>query len=275
MFSTISTVRTSSWILDFFKLCYPSVQRTRLKVVAILVLLSFPTSTLVSLIGSLIINFVSESYIFLLHSEGIEVLTVPSVLPKDDEEALTAILNLGHFFQYDTAQEDARAALEKLPSFGPVARYTLGLRNGIKDWVVTGFTALVSLPFSRLSLSEVRRMGEDPTFSVNDTRFQIDTHRRAIAYHVPAISEAPTCSFHLQCEVGWDREWKIKVTRHLLHPDGATSGREIRSLLDSVEINDVHPACKDITIQSLRDNKVFTHEEEIIERVLSTLVPRA
>ncbi|KAI1788619.1 hypothetical protein LXA43DRAFT_1097186 [Ganoderma leucocontextum] len=194
------------------------------------------------------------------------------MLPKGNEEALTAILNLGHFFQYETAQADAQAALEALPSFGPVARFSLGLRNGIKDWVKSGFRELVSIPFSPLRLSEVQRMGEDPTFTVTDTRYRIYSHRRAIAYHVPPIREAPACSFHLQCEVGWDREWKMKVARHLMHPEGATPGRELLEMLDRVEVNDVHPACKDITIQMLRDNKILTHEDEIVDAVLRKLV---
>ena len=195
-----------------------------------------------------------------------------SILPLDNESALTAILNLGHFFQYESAQREARAALEKLLSFGPVAKYVLGLRNGIKEWVAAGFRELVTPTINRkFTHAEVECMGLFPYHAVNDTRGDIETHRRSIAYSVPIIEHAPTCPFFLECELGWKREWKTKVALHLMHPDEPLPGQQVLSLLEEVEINDVHKACKDQMVQRIRQAGILTHEDVITERVLQSL----
>ena len=114
---------------------------------------------------------------------------IVSRLPHDNEKALTNILRLGHFFQYEAAQQAAINALEHLPSFGAVVKFAYGLKFGIRHWIVDGFTELVTPRKHRqLTHIEVEQLELMPYHAVVETQARIEAHRRLIAYSVPAIS---------------------------------------------------------------------------------------
>ncbi|TFK84418.1 hypothetical protein K466DRAFT_665180 [Polyporus arcularius HHB13444] len=194
------------------------------------------------------------------------------ILPTD-EVALTALLRLGHFFQYEAAQRAAQEALDRLPTFSAVSKYVLGVRHGIQIWAHDGFKALVASTAVCLpTLEEVERMQLPLYHTLVDTRFRIDAHRRSIAYTIPPVQHASTCPDRLDCELGWKREWRYKVASHLMHPEDALPGHEVLALLGRVEINDVHPACKERMIQRIRQAGIMTHEDVIVEKALHALV---
>ncbi|PIL32404.1 hypothetical protein GSI_05650 [Ganoderma sinense ZZ0214-1] len=194
------------------------------------------------------------------------------ILPRNDENALVAILNLGHFFQYDAAQADARLALEDLNTFRASRKFILGLRNNIKEWIKDGFQSLVALPYVELSwTADIEPMGLHAYHAVVSTRSTIDAHRRLISYVPPPVEHDASCSFNLGCNIGWRQEWRNKVAMHLMHPDEGLTGEVVLNWLEDVEINDVNKACKDATIRRLRENRVLTQEEEIVARALRDL----
>lgn len=181
-------------------------------------------------------------------------------------------MNLGHFFQYDAAQADARLALERLNTFRPSRKFVLGLRNNIKEWIKDGFRSLVALPYVELTWAEdIEPMGLHAYHAVVSTRFAIDAHRRLISYIPPPVQHDPTCTYDIGCNVGWKQEWRNKVAMHLMHPDEALTGAVVLNWLEDVEINDVHKPCKEATVRRLREDRVLTREEEIVAQTLREL----
>ncbi|RDX47477.1 hypothetical protein OH76DRAFT_1419543 [Lentinus brumalis] len=196
-------------------------------------------------------------------------------LPRNDQQALTVILRLGHFFQYEAAQVDAAAALEQLPGFDAVSKYVLGLKLGIRGWVIGGFTDLVSPGARQLTREEVERLELMPYHAIMETRARIEAHRRSIAYSIPPMSHAKGCPSDIDCGVAWKLEWKNKVAPHLMHPDEAVRGRAILDLLEKKEIHEVHAACRLGMVEHMKISGVLTYEDQIVEQALQTLAPRA
>ncbi|KAI0686693.1 hypothetical protein C8T65DRAFT_747322 [Cerioporus squamosus] len=197
-------------------------------------------------------------------------------LPRNDQQALTVILRLGHFFQYEAAQIEAAAALEQLPSFDAISKYVLGLKMGIRGWVIGGFSDLVSPGAHRqLTREEVERLELIPYHAIMETRAKVEAHRRSIAYSVPPMSHAKGCPSDIDCGVAWKLEWKNKVAPHLMHPEEAVSGRSILTMLEKKEIHEVHPACRLGMVDRMKASGVLTHEEHIIEQALRSLAPPA
>lgn len=189
---------------------------------------------------------------------------------------MTTVLRLGHFFQYEVAQEAAAAALERVPSFNAISKYALGLKFGIPRWVVSGFKELVSPGTHRqLTCEEVERLELMPYHAIVQTQARIEAHRRLIAYSIPAICHIKGCPSELDCSIAWKLEWKNKVAPHLMHPESATSGRQVLLLLEMEEIHEVHSGCRLQMVERMRRSGILTHEEEIIEQALRSLAPVA
>ena len=173
--SIVSPVRTSVLTLRSFKQCSLLVRKIHVKDQMIAHLLSFLVSPSATLISSLTISFVS-TYNLTFNSAKI-LIALCSILPCDNEDALVAILTLGHFFQYDAAQADARVALEQLNTLRPSRKLVLGFRTGISQWVEEAFRSLVALPFVELAWNQdVEPMGLHAYHAVVSTRFAIDAH---------------------------------------------------------------------------------------------------
>lgn len=204
---------------------------------------------------------------------SLTVVLTCSQLPRDNEEALTAIFNVARFFQYEAAQREAFEALDQLSSFGPVSRLVLGMSHGIREWIAAGFRELVRPAGSRVrvSLEEARRLDVDTFHLVMDTRFLIEEHRRLLAYCEPTIRHTVTCQYNIECELGWTQEWKMKVARYLMHPDHAVSGRDLLTQLEGVEISRVHTPCRDRIMAVIREGGQLTYEDVIIDRVLKSI----
>ena len=189
---------------------------------------------------------------------------------------MTTVLRLGHFFQYEVAQEAAAAALERVPSFNAISKYALGLKFGIPRWVVSGFKELVSPGTHRqLTCEEVERLELMPYHAIVQTQARIEAHRRLIAYSIPAICHIKGCPSELDCSIAWKLEWKNKVAPHLMHPESATSGRQVLLLLEMEEIHEVHSGCRLEMVERMRRSGILTHEEQIIEEALRSLAPSA
>ncbi|KAI0827055.1 hypothetical protein BC628DRAFT_1370599, partial [Trametes gibbosa] len=157
----------------------------------------------------------------------IHILLNLSIFPESNEDALVAVLSLGHFFQIPVAQSDARRALECLPGFRAALRYRLGLKIMIIEWVSSGFKELVTLDFNCLDTVDIEAMGIAAYHAIVHTRFNIETHRKYLAYDPPPIQHAPTCTTKLECGVGWRCEWKRRVARRLMHPEEWYTGARI------------------------------------------------
>ena len=199
-----------------------------------------------------------------------------SRLPRDNENALTIILRLGHFFQYEVAQVEAAAALEQLSSFSDISRFVLGLKFGIRSWVVRGFTNLVTPGTHRpLTCAEVERLELMPYHAIMQTQASIEAHRRLIAYSIPKMCHAKGCPSELDCGLAWKLEWKNKVAAHLMHPEEAVSGREVLLMLEKEEIHEVHQPCRLGMVDRMRSSGILTYEEQIIENALKMLAPAA
>ncbi|KAL1941470.1 hypothetical protein VTO73DRAFT_7287 [Trametes versicolor] len=95
------------------------------------------------------------------------------LFPKHDENALVAVLNLGHFFQVEAAQTDARRALEQLPDFRAALKYRLGLKNMIVPWVSSGFRELVVKPLDGVAVEDIEAMGLTSLHPFNIHRFAL------------------------------------------------------------------------------------------------------
>ncbi|RPD54151.1 hypothetical protein L227DRAFT_616368 [Lentinus tigrinus ALCF2SS1-6] len=195
-------------------------------------------------------------------------------LPCDDERALVMILRLGHFFQYEAAQVAAATALERLPSFSAVSKYALGLKFGIRRWVIDGFTALVSPDkHCQLTQAEVEQLELMPYHAIVQTRASIEAHRRSIAYTVPPMCHAKGCLSDIDCGVAWKLEWKNKVAAHLMHPEEAIRGQAILSMLEEKEIHEVSKTCRLGMVERIKESGVLTYEDQIIEQALRSLAP--
>ena len=117
-------------------------------------------------------------------------------------------MTLGHFFQYDAAQADARVALEQLNTLRPSRKLVLGFQTGISQWVEEAFRSLVALPFVELAWNQdVEPMGLHAYHAVVSTRFAIDAHRRLISYISPPVIHVPSCTYNIGCNIGWKQEW--------------------------------------------------------------------
>ena len=184
---------------------------------------------------------------------------------------MTSILNIGHFFEYEAAQAAARAALERLPRFSAVSRITLGIRHKIKDWIVSGFEELTTIPFPAISHLEAQRLEIDTFYLIFHTRNHIEIHRRSIAYCAPPMQHIGSCT-SVMCSVGWQVEWRDKVSQYLMHPDAALRGRAILQLLENTQIDEVSTDCLQHMITLIHTMGILTLEDMIIENALRTLV---
>ncbi|TFK82318.1 hypothetical protein K466DRAFT_603786 [Polyporus arcularius HHB13444] len=195
-------------------------------------------------------------------------------LPRNDQAALTTILRLGHFFQYEAAQIEAAAALEQLPSFDAISKYVLGLKMGIRRWVMGGFSELVSPGAQRpLTREEVERLELMPYHAIMETRANVEAHRRSIAYCIPPMAHVKGCPDEINCGLAWKLEWKNKVAPHLMHPEEAVSGQAVLTMLENKDIQEVHPACRLAMVDRMKASGVLTHEDRIVERALQYLAP--
>lgn len=194
-----------------------------------------------------------------------------SILPTDDETALVAVLNLGHFFQVPAAQADARRALEGLPVFRAALRYRLGLKNMIVDWVSSGYRELVLGSLREISAEDIMAMGVAAYHAVVVTKFDIEAHRKYLAYDPPCAQHVPTCYSTMECDRGWAWHWKRKVTPYFMHPEEWFSGASLLDKLYTVELNDMNQDCLRRTLDWVRDNGAMTKEDVMITESIRSL----
>lgn len=189
-----------------------------------------------------------------------------------DENVLVAVLNLGHFFQVEAAQTDARRALEQLPEFRAALRYRLGLKNMIVPWVSSGFRELViDLRLDRVAVEDIEAMGIAPYHAIVSTKLAIEVHRKHAAYEPPPVQHSPDCASTLSCDHSWRWEWKREVARRLLHPERWWSGEDILEELDGVEVNDMDMGCLKSTLRWVRAKGVLTKEDNLITEAIRSL----
>lgn len=142
----------------------------------------------------------------------------------------------------------------------------------MKEWVTSGLSELLALPFPKITPDDAERLGLRSYYTIVETRSAIEAHRRMIAYAAPRMQHTDTCSRTLMCNIGWEVEWKDKVARYLLHPDGEMRGSEILSLLETTEIKEVTSSCRINMLERIRRSGVLTHEDEIIRQTIQGFV---
>ncbi len=198
-----------------------------------------------------------------------------SIVPRNNQEALTSILKVAHFLQFEEAQQMARQALEQLPNFDHVTKLILGLRTNIPNWVTAAFGALALSASERtLTWPESESLGFGPYRALMEARWDIVMHRRRLAYSFPEMaSHATSCLDNFDCEWGWKTEWKAKVAMYLIHPDTPVLGARILTLLETTEMRDVNDECRTKMVNTIRRSGMLVYEDTVIERALATLVP--
>ncbi|RDX48907.1 hypothetical protein OH76DRAFT_1483410 [Lentinus brumalis] len=197
------------------------------------------------------------------------------LVSKSDEKALTSILKVTHFLQYDEPQTMAQTALEALPNFDLVTKLTLGFRTNIVPWVTTAFTKLALLASDRtLSWLEAEQLGFGPYRALMETRWEIVAHRRRLAYSFPEmVAHADDCKDNFDCEWGWRTEWKGKVVLYLIQPDTPVLGSQVLTLLETTDMRDVNGACRVKMVNTIRRSGILAYEDSLIEQALATLIP--
>lgn len=189
-----------------------------------------------------------------------------------DENAPVAVLNLGHFFQVEAAQTDARRALVQLPEFRAALRCRLGLKNMIVPWVSSGFRELViASRLDRVAVEDIEAMGIAPYRAIVSTKLAIEAHRKHAAYESPPVQHSPDCTSALSCDHSWRWEWKREVARRLLHPEKRWSGEDILEELDGVEVNDMNMGCLKSTLRWVRAKGALTKEDDLITEAIRSL----
>ena len=79
------------------------------------------------------------------------------------------------------------------------------------------------------------------------------------------------CNKHTGCQGNWEIAQWDGLARHYLHPDFPTSPHETLEKLESHPIIGVTEACCLNAVESIKEQKVFERENDMIEKALSLL----
>lgn len=170
-----------------------------------------------------------------------------------------------------TAQADARRALERLPRFRPSLKYRLGLKNMIVEWVSSGYRELVTGSLKDVPADDLTAMGVAAYHAIVVTKLEIETHRKYLAYDPPHAQHVSTCFSTIDCDHGWTWHWKRKVVPYLTHPEEWFTGASVLEKLYTVEVNDMNKACLKLTLDWVRDKGALTLEDTMIAESIRSL----
>ena len=186
-------------------------------------------------------------------------------------EALTAILQLTTFLEMDVARSFAIHHLAA-PTLGLSAarRLSLGLGYHITDWLEPAFQELIRTPACRITVEDFT-LGMPVVHLIMATQASIRCLRLAIAYNpLKPYRHDFTCK-RTQCQSNWEMAWWDGLARHYLHPDLPTSPLETMEKLESNPIIGVTEACQLNAIETIKEQRVFEREDDIIEKALIAL----
>ena len=159
------------------------------------------------------------------------------------------------------------------PALGLSATRTLslGLRYHITDWLEPAFQELVRTPACRLTVEDFAQLGFPVIHLIMATQASIRCLRLAIAYNpLKPYRHDFTCK-RAGCQSNWEMAWWDGLARHYLHPDLPTSPQETIEKLESNPIIGVMEACRLNSIKAIKQQKVFEHEDDIMEKALIAL----
>ena len=149
-------------------------------------------------------------------------------------------------------------------------RISLGLGYCITEWLEPAFKELMLTPACRLTVEDFTLLGIPVLHLIMAMQARIRCLRLAIAYNPKPYKHDFTCK-HAGCQTNWEIAWWDRLARHYLHPDFPTHPQETLEKLESNPIIGVTEACWLHVDESIKEQKVFEHEDDIVDDALNRL----
>jgi hypothetical protein len=188
------------------------------------------------------------------------------------EDFIVSVLEVSNFLDIPDGKEWAIKELPGLATFSPILQLELAWKYRIDQWIEPAFRALMNIALQDINIDEAARIGLPFYNILVRTKFQIEDHRRTIAFVAPTVNKHFMCDTPSMCPHAWAAEWWNGLARQLLHPDTPLTGCQVSDGLDSVQIPGMCSSCQDRTISWVKMTGVLTREENLVDEAVQELM---
>ncbi|KAF8179856.1 hypothetical protein BJ912DRAFT_637486 [Pholiota molesta] len=196
----------------------------------------------------------------------------PSALPNT-EEFLIDILDLSTFLDIEDGVTYVINEFDSGKVIHPALRMELARTYRIHNWIATAFRELVVMPLLDLNLYHAHQIGIEAYHCLVRTKANIQQFQKAIAAVSPPVTHGPDCRTHLDCQIGWEKEWWNGLARNILHPDFTPDAHDTIAELQNVQgVPGMCNACFRRTIDAVFERDIFGKERAYIEDGITGLM---
>ncbi|KAJ7108857.1 hypothetical protein C8R43DRAFT_1139913 [Mycena crocata] len=189
------------------------------------------------------------------------------------EEFLISVLSLSTFLEIADGRHYTINEFVKLGSaFHPALQFRLARTYRVDEWIEPAFRKLVEMPIASITMEHMVQIGSWGFFQLVQTKENVLTVRRQLAFHIPPIVNAGDCDTPAYCTVAWAREWRENVPRMIHHPEVPF---DVVGLLNEIAATDIDQLCKPcqkLSVTWLWGKGWSKQEEEEIEAGIAALM---
>ena len=158
----------------------------------------------------------------------------------------------------------------------PAHRLQLAFRYKIQQWILPGVSSLIDRQISRKRLrlitnDDIDRMGFRTYVIISKGIEAVHAAQTSVAITPPTIYHSPQCRLHKEqdCTQAWQTFWDSCIPRALLAADNPMPLQSLSTFLEQKYIDNVHVACKILTIFHFKSTEVLKVETMVKEQVAS------